>query len=186
MPDWRRYFVPGGTYFFTINTDRRRPIFGSSRAIELLGQKIRDCQARWPFTVHAIVLLPDHWHTLWSLPSGDDRYPARLGWIKKEFTKDWLSAGVKEVAQSKGRIQDGRRGVWQPKYWEHTLESEDEFEPYFDYIHFNPVKHGYVKRPGDWPASSFHRWIREGVYPPEWAADGNSPLTVDLAEHVGE
>ncbi len=119
-----------------------------------------------------MVLLPDHLHTIWTLPEGDARYPARWGWIKKEFTARWLRAGGAEQTVTAGRHRDGRRGVLQPKYWEHTLRDEDDFERHLEYIHFNPVHHGLVRRPGDWPYSSFHRWVRRGAYPADWGSSG--------------
>jgi putative transposase len=114
-----------------------------------------------------------HLHTIWSLPEGDRGYPARWGWIKKEFTKGWLVAGGAEQVVSAAKAGDRRRGVWQRRYWEHTIKDERDFEHHFDYLHYNPVKHGLVQRPRDWPYSSFHRYVREGVYPPDW---GEGPL----------
>ena len=85
------------------------------------------------------------------------------GWIKKEFTKEWLLAGGAKAEFNNARRRERRRGVWQPRYWEHTLEDEDDFERHFDYIHYNPVKDGHVKCPRDWRGSSFHRWVARGV-----------------------
>jgi len=135
----------------------------------LLGSILRQCILKWPFTIDAIVLLPDHLHAIWSLPPGDDEYSKRWGWIKKEFMKAWLALGEREQARTAGRVRDRRRGVWQPKFWEHTLETDDDFQRHFDYVHYNPVKHGLVKCPRDWPWSSFQRWVRAGVYPQNWA-----------------
>lgn len=168
MPNWRRAHIPGGTFFFTVVTDGRVRLFDSPAARELLGDVIRRCQSQWPFRVAAIVLLPEHLHTIWSLPRGDTGYSQRWAWIKGHFTREWLALGNKEQPVSDGRRRDGRSGVWQPKFWEHTLESETDFERHFDYIHFNPVKHGHVKHPADWPWSSFHRYVRLGVYPENW------------------
>lgn len=188
MPNWRRAHVPGGSFFFTVVTDRRGRFLGEVPARPMFGSIIRRCQLRWPFTINALVLLPDHLHTIWSLPPGDEAYSKRWGWIKKEFTKNWLALGGWEQSQTEGRKRDRRRGVWQPKYWEHTLETEDDFERHFDYVHYNPVKHGYVRCPRDWPWSSFHRWVRRGVYPEHWACwDDVGPLGFsDIEGTVGE
>ena len=189
MPNWRRAFVPGGTFFFTVVTDHRAPILGQPLARKLLGQVIRECQIRWPFKIEAIVLLPDHLHSIWSLPSGDAAYSKRWAWIKAQFTKRWLAAGGVEQQITLGRVRDGRRGVWQPKFWEHTIESVEDFERCFDYIHYNPVKHGYVRCPRDWAWSSFHRWVRAGVYPPDWAcwSGPHAPLSfADIEGSVGD
>jgi putative transposase len=149
---------------------------------------MRRCVLMWPFTVNAIVLLPDHLHAMWTLPPGDTAYPARWGWIKKEFSREWLTLGGRELPVSHASAQEGRRGVWQPRYWEHTLEDEDDFEHHFDYIHFNPVKHGYVTHPAAWRWSSFHRWANAGVYSHRWGDPGFGfqPTFENLNDRVGE
>ena len=186
MPNWRRAYVPGGVYFFTVVTDGRRPIFTDPAARTRLGNVIRACRTRWPFEMPAVVLLPDHLHAIWSLPPGDDAYSRRWGWIKKEFTKSYPAAGGKERHQSGGRQRDGRRGVWQPKFWEHTILDEDDFDRHMDYVHFNPVKHGLAPSPADWDASSFHRWVRVGVYPAGWGRGQPPPGVNGLDATVGE
>ncbi|MCS7469371.1 transposase [Stieleria sp. ICT_E10.1] len=190
MPDYRRLFVPGGTYFFTVVTHERQPTFRRPAAIALIGSMLRRCMMRWPMTVNAIVLLPDHWHTLWTLPRGDSEYPKRLGWIKKEFTKHWLSIGGEEHAVTEGKQRQRRHGVWQPRYWEHVVQDEDDFQNHFDYIHWNPVKHGRVRCPRDWPHSSFHRWVTQGVYSEHWGCytEGidRRPSTIKAVKEAGE
>lgn len=188
MPNWKRAHVPGGAYFFTAVTEQRRPLFASAAARQLLGEVIRECQRMWPFEVRAIVLLPDHLHAIWVLPPGDAGYSRRWAWIKRQFTKRWLAAGGQEANTTAGRRRDGRRGVWQPKFWEHTLEDEEDFERHFDYIHYNPVKHGYVRCPADWPASSIHRWIAAEVYPQHWGCGDRIPTLNfdDIETSVGE
>jgi putative transposase len=170
MADYRRYFVAGGTYFFTIVTNGRAELFAQEVARRILGEKMRECQKEWPFEVNAIVLLPEHLHTIWTLPPGDAAYPRRWAWIKKEFTKEWLAQGGKEQPVSAARRERGDRGVWQPRYWEHTIDDEHDFERHFDYVHYNPVKHGRARSPKDWPYSSFHRWVDQGVYDAEWGS----------------
>jgi putative transposase len=176
MADYRRYYVPGGTYFFTVVTRGRARFLCEPAARRILGEKFRECLLRWPFQVNAIVLQPDHLHAIWSMPAGDARYSARWAWIKKEFTKAWLVAGGREERISVARLSRGDHGVWQPRFWEHQIEDEDDFEAHMDYIHYNPVKHGLVTRPKDWPFTSFHRWVSNGVYPPDWACDLDKPM----------
>jgi REP-associated tyrosine transposase len=175
MPNYRRWFVPGGSYFFTVVSENRAPIFCTDVARPILSEWIQSCQRQWPFRIDAMVLLPDHLHTIWTLPPTDTRYPARWGWIKKEFTKAWLAVGGVEQARTASRRRNRRRGVWQRRYWEHTLEDADDFERHFDYIHFNPVKHRLVKPVRDWPYSSFHRWVKQGAYSAEWGGDPEAP-----------
>jgi putative transposase len=187
MPNFRRWFVPGGTYFFTWVTDGRAPFLCEAAARLLLRQCLLDCQQQWPFTIDAIVLLPDHLHSLWTLPPGDDCYPKRIAWIKKEFTKAWLRQGGPEQQVSADRRRDGRRGVWQPKYWEHTIRDEDDFENHLNYLHYNPVKHGFVSRPRDWPWSTFYKWVKLCVYPEDWACDpSRAPDLAGIHHRAGE
>jgi putative transposase len=180
MSDDRRYFVPGGTYFFTVVTERRLRLFADAAARRLLGEAMRECRLRYPFKIVAIVLLPDHLHALWTLPTGDDAYSLRWRWIKREFARAWLQSGGAESERSPARLRERRRGVWQRRFWEHTIRDEGDLEAHFDYIHYNPVKHGLVRRPRDWPWSSFPRWVREGHYSLDWAAE-NTP-TIGLGD----
>src|SRR5437870_1613077 len=111
MPNFRRDDVPGGTYFYTVVTDHRAPFLCEEMARRLLRRIIKECRARWPFKIDAIVLLPEPLHVMLTLPVGDDRYSMRWAWIKKEFTGGWLDAGGREQPISVGRRRDGRRGV---------------------------------------------------------------------------
>ena len=172
MPNYRRAYIPGGMFFFTLVTERRAGILTDTTARRLLRDAIVRCRARWPFRVEAIVLLPDHLHTVWSLPRGDSAYSRRWAWIKKEFTKSWVAEGGAEAAVSDSRLRNRRRGVWQRRFWEHYLEDEDDLERHLDYIHYNPVRHGLVNAPREWPYSSFHRFVKLGAYPLEWGRTG--------------
>lgn len=165
MPDYRRAFVPGGTFFFTVVTYQRQRLFDVEANRTLLGNAIRECQQKWPFEINAIVLLPDHLHAIWSLPSGDSNYSARWSVIKKTFTIHYLKAGGRQRVVSPRKRRERRKGVWQRRFWEHTIEDEEDFEAHFDHIHYNPVKHKLARCPHEWGPSSFHRWVKEGVYP---------------------
>lgn len=176
MSNYMRNFAPGGTYFFTVVTAGRAPIFAEEFARQVLGSVSRECLRRQPLQVLATVLLPDHFHCLWALPIGDCTYSERLRWIKREFTRQWLA--VDGVEQRHTVSEQRRRGVWQRRFWEHTIRDEADLENHFDYIHYNPVKHGYVTRPRDWPWSTFHRWVRAGHYAVDWAADGKHKAVV--------
>jgi putative transposase len=190
MPNWRRAGIPGGKHFFTVVTDQRVPFLCDEPARRILGTALRECRQNWPFEIDAIALLPDHLHTIWTLPAGDAGYSMRWAWIKKEFTKEWLREGGTEHIPTAGRRRDGRRGVWQPKFWEHAVRAENDFESHADYIHYNSVKHGLVRAPADWPWSSFHRWVRDGFYPLEWGRSGEDDIRMfrlrSLRQTVGE
>jgi putative transposase len=124
------------------------------------------------FETVAIVLLPDHLHVIWTLPRGDDDYPSRWQAIKAKFTSQWLAAGGEEHDVTRGYR---RRGVWQPRFMEHAIRDEQDLHNHADYIHYNPVKHGYVQAPRDWPWSSFHRYVRSGDYPVDWGCAHERP-----------
>lgn len=183
MSLYRRYFVPGGTYFFTLVTEGRSTLFANDSARQILGRKLRECQDRHPFEMIAIVLLPDHLHMLWSLPLNDTKYSARLNWIKGYFTREWLLNGGGEQSQERSRILERRRGVWQRRFWEHSIRDEVDLENHANYIHYNPVKHGYVKAPCQWEWSSFHRFVDAGHYEQNW---GMYAAPSNLPEEAGE
>jgi putative transposase len=168
MPDYRRYFVPGGMYFFTVVTHLRRPILTTPLGRACLHTALATVRRRWPFELTAIVLLPNHLHTIWTLPEGDAAYPRRWRRIKDEFTRSFLQGGGEEGPRSTSRRKRKERGIWQRRAWEHTIRDEHDFERHMDYIHYNPVKHGLVACPMDWPYSSIHRLVKEGVYPRNW------------------
>ena len=176
MSDYRRYFVAGGTYFFTVVTDRRAPLFAKAEARCLLGSVFRRCVLHQPMSVLAIVLLPDHLHCLWALPPGDSAYSDRWQWLKGEFTRRWLALGGIEQPLGDSRQRERRRGVWQRRFWEHAVRDGADLERHADYIHYNPVRHKLVSRPRDWPWSSFHRWVALGHYPTEWGRDDTTAL----------
>lgn len=175
MPDYRRWFVPGASYFFTVVTADRAPIFRHETARAGLRRAFSEVKARWPFEIAAIVLLPDHLHAIWTLTPGDADFATRWAAIKRRFTCLWLEAGGPESLVSPAKARDRRRGVWQRRYWEHVLRDEEDFANHGHYIHFNPVKHGLVSCPKDWPYSSFARFVRSGDYPSDWACGGHGP-----------
>jgi putative transposase len=184
MPSYRRTYVSGGSYFFTVVTYQRADILLSELARATLRNTIEACRVYAPFQVDAFVLLPDHLHTIWTLPEGDSNYSFRWSFIKKEFTKRYLAEGGKELNQNKSREEKFERGIWQRRFWEHTLRDEKDFERHVDYIHYNPVKHGLVACPKDYAYSTFHRYVKQGVYPLEWGCQ-EMPFTV-LNTTVGE
>jgi putative transposase len=187
MSRYLRYFVRGGMYFFTVVTHERRPILTTDLGRACLHNALETIRAGLPFNLTAIVLLPDHLHTIWTMPPGDAGYSRRWRRIKEEFTEAFLQGGGQEGTVSASRRKRQERGIWQRRFWEHTLEDEGDFERHMDYIHYNPVKHGFVKCPGNWPYSSFHRLVKEKVYPESWGCVENGPLDFkDLDETAME
>ncbi len=187
MSDYRRANIPGGTFFFTVVTFQRRPLFQHENNCKLLGDVIRECKREWPFLINAMVLLPDHLHAIWTMPRGDTNYPARWSIIKKNFTCRYISNGGSDRRISPGQASERRRGIWQRRFWEHAITDEDEFQNHFDYIHFNPVKHQHAKCPRDWGPSSFHRYTQLGVYPDDWGCgDRKLPSFLGAEKDYGE
>ncbi len=154
MSNYRRHFVKGGSYFFTVTLADRRSTLLTDQ-VELLRQSFRLVRRRHPFHIDAIVVLPDHLHCIWTLPKDDDNYPSRWRLIKATFSRHLLN--VEETTAS--RYKRGERNIWQRRYWEHTLRDAADFRQHVEYIHHNPVKHDHVENPGDWPYSSYHRRV---------------------------
>ncbi len=169
MPDYRRWYVPGGTFFFTVVTCQRRRFLTDEIARDSLRQAIEKVRKTLPFEMRAMVLMPDHLHTVWTLPAGDSQYPLRRKQIKEHFTNNYLAAGGSEVPPNASRQRHGERGIWQRRYWEHAVEDEDDLKHCVDYSHWNPKKHGFVANVRDWAWSSFHRYVEAGEYTIDWA-----------------
>ena len=168
---YRRANVAGGTYFFTVNlAERKRTLLVEH--VDVLRTVIQKVKARHPFHIDAMVVLPDHLHALWTLPEGDCDYPTRWMLIKAGFSRQL----PKGELPSESRRAKGERGIWQRRYWEHLIRDDRDFERHADYIHYNPVKHGYVKRVVDWPFSTFHREVKRGNYPSNWAGGFEAEL----------
>jgi len=175
MSWYRRNYVPGGTYFFTVVTYRRQPILLSDLARTCLRTAIEKIRLTYPFEIFAFVLLADHLHTVWILPPNDDRYSLRWRRIKEEFTREYLRKGGQDLEPSISRVRRGEQGVWHRRFWEHTVRDNDDLKAAADYIHWNPVKHKLVERASDWEWSSFQRFITLGEYPPEWGREDPNP-----------
>lgn len=167
MPNYRRNRVPGGAYFFTVNLlDRHSNMLVSE--IGALRDAVRQARLMRPFHIDACVVLPDHLHCLWTLPPGDADFPSRWRMIKALFSR--RVAHPEDRRRSLDRKREA--GVWQRRYWEHTIRDDADYAAHMDYIHFNPVKHGVAQHPSAWPFSTFRRCVARGIYPDDWwAAD---------------
>jgi putative transposase len=164
MPNYRRAWVQGGTYFFTVNLlerDRRLLV----EHVDRLRAAFRQAHAARPFEILAAVVLPDHLHCVWRLPTGDSDNATRWRHIKSTFSRSF----DREERRSQRRLLKAERGIWQHRYWEHLIGDECDLAAHVDYVHINPLKHGYVKRVRDWPYSTFHRYVRKGDLPVDWA-----------------
>ena len=160
---YRRTKEKGGTYFFTVNlADRKSSLLLDH--IEDFRDVMKKVKQQHPFDIDAMVVLPDHVHTMWTLPKGDADYPKRWMLIKAGFSRRI----PKGEYRRKSRINKGERGIWQRRYWEHLIRDERDYEQHVNYIYFNPVKHGYVQKAIEWKNSSIHRYIKEGIIAPNW------------------
>jgi putative transposase len=169
VPEYRRHRVPGGCYFFTVNLRDRTSGLLIER-IALLRDCVRAARGAAPFHIDSWVVLPDHVHCMWTLPAGDADFPSRWLAIKKEFSKALPMTEVRTpVMQARGD-----RGIWQSRYWEHTIRDTNDYARHMDYVHFNPVKHGLVDHPAKWPYSTFRLAVAKGLYPEGWVPDDNA------------
>ncbi|MEO6024875.1 MAG: transposase [Burkholderiales bacterium] len=165
---YRRATLAGATYFFTVNLAERRGDH-LTRHIDLLRDVIHRVKIAHLFHIDAMVVLPDHIHAIWTMPDYDTDYPMRWSLIK---------AGISRRLGKTERINESRqskreRGIWQRRYWEHLIRNEHDYAAHFDYIHINPVKHGYVIRAVAWPHSSIHQYVERGMVAADW---GLSPM----------
>jgi putative transposase len=177
MTEYRRFQHPGATWFFTVNLAERRGNRLLTDRVDALRAAFIDVKHKHPFKINAAVILPDHLHCIWTLPEGDSDFSTRWGLIKAHFSRQ-IAKGER---LSKSREKRGERGLWQRRFWEHLIRDETDYRQHVDYIHWNPVKHGWVRCVKEWPHSSFHRYVTSGVYAQNW---GNG---IDLSDvTVGE
>ncbi len=165
---YRRAFIPGGSFFFTLVTEQRRLFFLDGKNVDTLREAFRNVKTKRPFDIEAIVIMPDHLHCIWILLPDDGDFSTRWRLVKTWFTKH-CRAGLR-TPPNKARQHKREQAIWQRRYWEHALRDENDFTRYVEYIHYNPVKHGYVGAPREWPYSSFHRYVDAGIYPADWGA----------------
>jgi len=157
MPHYRRLYIPGSWYFFTVVSHDRRPILTSPLARQSLRAAIDTTRQGYPFKAVAWVLLPDHLHCIWQMPDGDADFTTRWRLIKTRFTRFYLrSGGIEIMERSASRLRRKERGIWQRRFWEHCLRDEDDLQSHISYIHNNPVRHGLVEDSRAWPYSSIH------------------------------
>jgi len=160
---YRRVLFKGATYFFTVNLADRR----SDLLVEKVGdlrEVVRNVHKVHPFEIIAWVVMPDHLHAVWRLPEGDSDYAMRWTLIKANFSRRLPK--FEQISDS--RRKKGERGIWQKRFWEHTIRDDNDLQRHVDYTHYNPVKHGLVGKASDWQFSSIHRSIRMGWITEDW------------------
>jgi putative transposase len=178
--------VKGGSYFFTVVTFGRRPFLIDDHVRTALRQGIQEVRQSLPFSIDAWILLPDHLHTIWTLPENDDNFGSRWAVIKRTVSRQcgFLAENDGPIKESPAKRGESR--IWQRRFWDHLIRDDLDFQRHLDYLHWNPVKHGYVKRVIDWPYSTFHRFVNQGLYPPDWGGvneDDNAKINFGDRDH---
>ncbi len=168
MSNYRRAKSVGGTYFFTLVTYRRRRILTSEQSRRWLRDAIEKTRLDYPFDIDAWVLLPDHLHCVWTLPKEDDDFATRWKLIKSRFSRLARESLHRKEWMSPSKSKHRESTIWQRRFWEHEIRNDMDYQRHLEYIHYNPVKHGLVKRVRDWPHSTFARYVEKGVYPVDW------------------
>ncbi|MEQ1596623.1 MAG: transposase [Casimicrobium sp.] len=182
MSHFRRSYTAGGTYFFTVVTYRRQRFLCDEDVRTALRDSIRRCREAHPFDIDAWVLLPDHMHCIWTLPEGDADFSTRWNVIKRGVTRRVGARLERADLMNESKAAHRESTLWQRRFWEHQIRDDADFRAHMDYVHFNPVKHGLVDRVADWPHSSFHRFVANGTYTPDWASPVDSTLLVGAIE----
>lgn len=160
MSNYKRYYQKGSYYFFTLVTYQRCRIFTNENCIKEFKLSLHKIKNKYPFTIIAYVILPDHLHFIWKLPNDED-YSLRWRLIKRDFS---MKLNSKKNARNE-------KFIWQRRFWEHAIRSENELQKYMNYIHYNPVKHGLCDLPSMWAHSSFEYWVNKNLYAKDWSAD---------------
>ena len=179
MTCYRRHRTEEGTYFFTQVTHQRQPWLCNDAARPLLRSAFLNVREKYPFTIDAIVLLPDHLHCIWTLPPNDSDYSTRWRLIKGDVAKRGAAKLQVQANRSKSRQKRGEGNLWQRRFWEHWIRDDADFARHCDYIHYNPVRHGFCRQAVEWEYSSFHRYVSQGVYSIDWGMEDELNLSVE-------
>lgn len=155
--NFRRYYVPNATVFITNVVHLREPIFRNPSHMELLRTVLREAKKFHPFDMTAYTFLPEHQHIMFK-PTGASNFSQIMQSFKTNFTKEY-----KAIIGISGPMK-----FWQKRFRDHIIRDDEDFRCHLDYIHYNPVKHGLVTKPEDWPHSSFSWWKAQGAYPNHW------------------
>lgn len=169
--NFRRYYIPGSAVFITQIVESRQSIFHDKKLIELLRATLRKVKEIHPFTMLGYVFLPGHFHIMIQ-PTGESNFSDVMHSLKPNFTKEYkMLIGLNSSQTMK---------FWQKRFWDHVIRDDKDFENHLQYIHYNPVKHGYVTDPRDWVDSSYMEWEKLDLYPPPF--DWDEPKDVDWGE----
>lgn len=182
MPNYRRTQISGGTYFITQVTYQREPWLCRDVGRKAMREAIVKVRENHPFAIDAFVLLPDHFHCLLTLPSGDGDFSMRLRLIKTYVTKHYGQTLRINRGVSGSRQKRGEGNLWQRRFWEHLIRDERDFVLHCNYIHMNPVHHGHCETPHAWRFSSIHRFVAQDVYASDWGEYGCLEVPLEVWE----
>ena len=171
MSRYRRANIKGGSYFFTVVTYKRQRFLCDENVRNALRDAVRNTQLLFPFTIEAWVLLPEHLHCIWTLPPNDADFGKRWAMIKRFVTKRCGPSLFREEMMTGSKRRRNESTVWQRRFWEHAIRDDSDFTRHMDYIHYNPVKHGWAARVADWPHSTFHEYAKRGMLPLDWGGE---------------
>jgi putative transposase len=163
----------GNTFFFTLVSFDRRPILCHPKIRDSLRLAIQNLRQTYPFSIDGWVLLPDHLHCIWTLPEGDSDFSTRWSLIKRSVSRFSRELALDPDARDASAKKHRESTIWQRRFWEHLIRDDVDFERHLDYIHFNPVRHGYAGRAVDWPYTTIHRYVKDGIYPSDWSGGVN-------------
>ncbi|MFO0794513.1 MAG: transposase [Candidatus Brocadiaceae bacterium] len=176
---YRRSKAQGATFFFTLVTFQRNKILCYEENVALIKESFQYIIRQHPFRIRAFILLPEHIHCIWTLPENDNNYSVRWSLIKGYFSRH--CNGKYKGVQTASMFSKSEQAVWQRRFWEHQIRNADDFIKHVEYIHYNPVKHKLVNSPRDWPYSSFHRYVKQGIYDGDWG-EGRE---IDFDSNIG-
>ena len=165
--NYRRVFIPNSCIHLIILAYKRRNIFIAN--IELLRQAFGNAKTYFDFEIISICVLPDHIHVVLK-PQNIIDYPKIITSVKYHFSKN-MTLVVGQECPTYGYLNKREKGIFQRRYYEHTILTEEELNNHINYIHFNPVKHGLVKAVKDWQYSSFHKFVEQGLYEQNWGSE---------------
>ena len=169
--NFRRYYIPGSAVFITQVVQNRQPVFGTAKHLSLLKETLNNVMVLHPFIMLGFAFLFDHFHMIIQ-PTGDSNFSEIMHSLKPQFTREY-----KKLI---GLSSSDMLKFWQKRFWDHLIRDDRDLENHLHYIHFNPVKHGYVKDPRDWPHSSYIEWEEKGLYPTTFKWD--EPKNIDWGE----
>ena len=168
MPNYKRLFIPNTYLFLTITTNHRQPILIDNFA--LLRESFKRAKHTYKFDIYASVILPDHMHII-LMPENIEEYPKIIFAVKYHFSRNFDGGlGNPPYALSSSQFKKKEKGVWQRRYYEHTIRDESDLNAHLDYIHYNPVKHGLAQNVKDWEFSSFDKFVEMGNYDHNWGS----------------